>query len=83
MPAHDLLGSAVQAPLLAALRNFSVFSVVPDSSERKKTVILLLGRVTPEFSLAIAGSFHMVILPVKTSARTSGVRISLSTPDRL
>src|SRR6476619_211050 len=74
VPAHDLLGSAVQAPWLAAFRNFSTFSVVPDSSDRKNTEILLLGRFAPGFSSAIAEAFQVVILPVKIWASTSGVR---------
>ena len=56
------------------------FSVVPDSSERKKTLIAVAGSVTPGLSLAIAGSFQVVILPLKILAMTSGVRTSLSTP---
>ena len=42
--------------------------VVPDSSERWTTEIAVLGRVTPGFSAAIAGSFHVVIFPLKMSA---------------
>src|SRR3954466_3816086 len=43
--------------------------VVPDSSERWTTVMVPLGRSVPALSLAIAGSFHLVILPWKMSAR--------------
>ena len=42
--------------------------VVPDSSERWQTVMSVLGSFTPEFSAAIAGSFHFLILPRKMSA---------------
>ena len=56
------------------------FSVVPDSSERKNTLIGVLGSVASGLTLAIAGSFHVVILPLKMLAMTSGVSTSLSTP---
>ena len=59
------------------------FSVVPDSSERKKTLMGVAGRVTPLLSAAMAGSFHMVILPSKILAATSALRTSLSTPATL
>src|SRR5438105_2608194 len=42
--------------------------VVPDSSERWATWIGVEGRVTPEFSEVISGSFHVVTLPRKMSA---------------
>jgi ABC-type phosphate transport system substrate-binding protein len=41
------------------------------------------GRLTPGFSFAMAGSFQVVILPVKMSAEMAGVSTSESTPDRL
>ena len=56
------------------------FSVVPDSSERKKTLMAGAGRVTPLLIAAMAGSFQVVILPLKILAATAGVRTSLSTP---
>ena len=43
VPVHALDGSSFQAPLPALERNFAVFSVVPDSSERKNTVMFALG----------------------------------------
>ena len=55
-------------------------SVVPDSSERKKTLMGSDGSVTPGLILAMAGSFQLVMTPLKILAATSGVRISLSTP---
>ena len=59
-------------------------AVVPDESERCTTVIAVLGRLTPEFSDAIAGSFHFVILPAKMSATTGPVSFNpLLTPGRL
>ena len=75
--------STVQTPAPAAFRYLVKLSVVPDSSERKNTVIGGAGSVTPGFSAAIAGSFQVVILPLKILAATSGVRISLSTPSTL
>ena len=41
------------------------FSVVPDSSERCTGEIVVEGSLAPLFSAAIAGSFHLVILPSK------------------
>src|SRR3974377_1238169 len=59
------------------------FCVVPDGAERPAIVIALLGRLTPELSAAIAGSFHLVILPWKMFARTVASSFRLLTPDRL
>src|SRR2546428_13642921 len=42
--------------------------VVPDSSERWTTWIGLAGRLTPEFSAAMAGSFQALIFPRKMLA---------------
>ncbi len=42
--------------------------VVPDESERWQVVMSVLGRLAPEFSAAIAGSFHLVIFPEKMPA---------------
>ena len=50
--------------------------VVPEPSDRCTTVMSLFGRFTPEFSFAIAGSFHFVILPRKMSARTGPLNLS-------
>src|SRR3954471_13421506 len=80
LPVHFLAGSAVQTLGAAPLRYLVKFSVVPDSSLRKNTLIAVLGSVTPGLTLAIAGSLQVVIWPRKILAMTSGVRISLSTP---
>src|SRR5689334_19127573 len=80
LPVQALPGSEVQAVGAAALRYLVKFSVVPDSSERKKTLIGSAGRVTPELRAAIDLSFQVVTLPLKMSAATAGVRTSLSTP---
>src|SRR4051794_28981633 len=80
LPSHFLPGSVVQASEAAALRYLVKFSVVPDSSDRKKILIGSLGRVTPALILAIDASFQVVTLPLKMFAATSGVRTSLSTP---
>src|SRR3954447_6182367 len=83
VPAHFLAGSVCQAEGAAPARYFSKFSVVPDSSERKNTLMAVLGSLTPELTLAIAGSFQVLILPRKMFATTSGVSTSLSTPGTL
>src|SRR4051812_34663579 len=83
VPDHFLAGSADQAVGAAAARYFAKFSVVPDSSERKNTLIAVLGSVAPGLTLAIAGSFQVLILPRKMLAVTWGVRTSVSTPATL
>src|SRR5829696_1160574 len=83
VPVQALDGSSVQAPLPALERNFAVFSVVPDSSERKNTVMFSAGSSAPELSFAIFGSFQVLISPLKISASTSAFSISLSTPSML
>src|SRR5215213_3637948 len=83
VPVQALAGSFFQAPLPAAFKNLVAFSVVPDSSERKKTVIGASGSVAPELSLAIFGSFQFLMLPLKISASTSAFSTSLSTPSTL
>src|SRR4051812_17334661 len=66
---------------LTSERNVVKPLVVPDSSERWTTVMLAPGRLAPELSLAIAGSFHFLILPRKMFATVgpSSLR-SLGTP---
>src|SRR5919199_2270285 len=83
VPAHFFEGFAVKSWGAAPARYFSKFSVVPDSSERKKTLMSWAGSETPEFDFAMAGSFHLVILPWKICATSCGVSTSLSTPCRL
>src|SRR5690348_302781 len=80
LPVQVLPGSAVHSLGAAALRYLVKFSVVPDSSERKNTLIGSLGRVVPGLAAAMALSFQVVILPLKMPAVTSGVRTSLSRP---
>ena len=46
-------------------------------------VIGVLGRLTPELSALMAGSFHFVILPWKMFAMVVGSSFRLLTPDRL
>src|SRR5919199_5173418 len=82
-PAHAFDGVVVKSCGAAPARYFSKFSVVPDSSERKKTLMSWAGSETPEFALPMAGSFHLVILPWKICATSCGVSTSLSTPCRL
>src|SRR6476659_3079216 len=83
LPVHFLPGAVVHTFGAAAARYLVKFSVVPDSSERKKTLIAVEGSLTPGLIAAMAGSFHLVIWPRKILAVTSGVRMSLSTPATL
>jgi anti-sigma factor RsiW len=70
------------APALALTHSVK-FCVVPESSERCTGVIAVLGSLTPSFSFAMAGSFHLVILPSKILATVAPSRFSESTPLRL
>src|ERR1700730_5689264 len=74
---------SVHALATASLRNRLKFWLVPEESERTAIVIGVLGRLTPELSDAMAGSFHLVILPWKMFAMTVGLSFRLLTPDRL
>ena len=82
-PGHTFDGSSVQAPPPAPARYFWKFSVVPDSSLRKNTLMSALGSLASLFSAAIAGSFHFLMSPLKSFAATSGVSTRPSTPSRL
>src|SRR5450755_3709780 len=53
---------------LQSARNVVKPAVVPDESERCTTVIFVLGSFIPGLSLAIAGSFQVLILPRKMFA---------------
>ncbi len=59
------------------------FCVVPDSSERLTGVMRVSGSSTPLLSLAIAGSFQVVISWLKILATVSASSFSSSTPSRL
>src|SRR4029453_10694423 len=83
VPVQALPGSSFQAPLPALDRNLVVFSVVPDSSERKNTVMFALGSFASGLSLAIFGSFQVLIVPLKICDSTSAFNTSLSTPSTL
>jgi hypothetical protein len=69
-----------QAPLPAASRYFWKLSVVPDSSLRNTTWIGSFGNATPGLSAWIAGSFHVVIAPLKILAAVAPSRLSELTP---
>ena len=56
------------------------FSVVPDSSERLTGVMRVSGSSTPLLSLAIAGSFQVVISWLKILATVSGVEFQFFDP---
>src|SRR4051812_35372160 len=83
LPVHFLPGSAVHTDGAALFSHLVKFSVVPDSSERKKTLIGLAGRATPGLTFFSAASSHEVIWPEKILAATSGVTVRLSTPESL
>ena len=58
--------------------------VVPLPSERCTTTTSIAGSFTPELRMAFRGSFHLVILPMKMPAITTGdTRSSFVTPGRL
>ena len=57
--------------------------VVPDLSERCTGLIARSGRVAPELSAAMAGSFHFVMVPAKMPATVFASRFSESTPGTL
>src|SRR6516162_6616736 len=76
LPRVHTLGTAVS-------RNKEKFCVVPDESERTAMVIGVLGRVTPELSALIAGSFQVLILAWKMFAIVVASSFRLLTPDRL
>src|SRR5579863_10623391 len=76
LPRVHTLGSAV-------MRNREKFAVVPEESDRTARVIGVLGRLTPELSALIAGSFQVLIWPEKIFAMVTGSSFRLLTPDRL
>ena len=84
-PLNFLPAPWVHTPFAAAPRYFWKLSVVPDSSDRETTWIGLSGRFRLSLPLTplIAGSFHLVMPPLKIFAITVGVRASLSTPESL
>src|SRR2546423_12351004 len=61
-------------------RNLVKLSVVPELSWRWIARILVAGRVAPELSAAIAGSFQVVTLPEKIFAMVAGLSWRLDTP---
>src|SRR3954447_9577206 len=84
-PLNFLPAPLVQSAFAAAPRYFWKLSVVPDSSARETTWIGLSGRFRLSLPLTalMAGSFHLVMPPLKILAVTDGVSVSLSTPDSL
>ncbi len=59
--------------------------VVPEPSERCDTVMAVAGSLSPGFSAAMAGSFHLVMAPRKMLAAVTPSSFSLpdSMPGRL
>src|SRR5256885_16181560 len=62
----------LQALPVASTRNSVKFWVVPEESDRTARVIGVLGRLAPELSALIAGSFQVLILPEKMPAMAAG-----------
>src|SRR3984885_8512835 len=74
---------SVHALPAASTRYWEKFAVVPEESERTARVIAELGRLTPELSAAIAGSFQVLICPSKIFARVVASSLRPVTPDKL
>src|SRR5438876_3339648 len=72
-----------QALPAASTMYLEKLAVVPEESERTTRVIGVLGRVAPEFSALIAGSFQVLIVPWKMPASTVESSFRLLTPDTL
>ena len=67
-----------------AARNLVKPAVVPEESERWTTAMLVLGRLMPELSALIAGSFQVLIWPRKIFEIVGPSSLMpLLTPDRL
>lgn len=73
----------VHAPFDAVSRYCWKLSVVPDESERTIGVMFASGSSAPSLRAAMAGSFHVVIEPLKIFAAVSAFSTSSSTPSTL
>ncbi len=67
----------------AAARYLVKLSLVPEESERCTVSMAVDGRLAPEFSALISGSFHLVICPEKILAMVSGFNWRSLTPRTL
>ena len=74
---------SVQALPAAVIRYLEKFAVVPEESERTARVIDGARQVGARVERLIAGSFQVVILPWKISARVAESSFRPVTPDRL
>src|ERR1700722_3712825 len=74
---------SVHALPAASTRYWEKFAVVPEESERTARVIVVLGRLTPGLSAAIAEAFQVVIVPWKIPARVVASSFRLLTLGRL
>src|SRR5215471_1675950 len=61
---------SVAAPNVRAREKFAV---VPEESERTARLIGVLGRLTPGLSDLIAGSFQVLVLPLKFPTSSEGI----------
>ena len=77
VPVQSFPGSFFQAPAPAALQELGEVLGGAGLVGAEEHGDLVAGRVAPEFSLAIAGSFQVVIVPLKIFASTSGVEHQL------
>src|SRR5580698_2100194 len=82
-PLNDLPWPLPQAPPDAPSRYCWKLSVVPDWSLRNTTWIGRLGNAVPALRAVIAGSFHVLIVPLKIFAVVAPSRFSEVTPSML
>src|SRR3954451_9757705 len=80
---HGLAWSYDQSAPAVLVRYLVKLSVVPDSSERCTVWIAVAGSFAPAFWPAIAGSFHLVIVPEKILASVDASSCRPVTPSRL
>src|SRR4029077_15938092 len=73
----------VQALGAASCRDRVQMAVVPEESGPTARVIGVLGRLAPELSALMAGSFQVLILPEKMPAMGAGESFRSLTPERL
>src|SRR5215203_5841445 len=80
---HSPSGSDVQTSPAVAYRYSVKLVVVPESSARCTGVTARSGSVASVLSAAMAGSFHLVIVPANRPAMVAASRLSSSTPSTL
>src|SRR5947209_11397144 len=73
----------VHAVGAAAVRYLVKLLVVPGASARCTMTMASDGSVVPGLSVAMAGAFHVLILPPKMPASVSGLSLRVLMPDSL